>query len=49
MAKPTKAPDQIANFKKLAAELECDESESAFEKTVKKIARPPKVATKTPG
>lgn len=34
----TKQPTQSDKFKALAKQLECDESEAAFEKAVKKVA-----------
>jgi hypothetical protein len=42
---PPDEPDQIERFKALARELECDESEEAFDAALKKLAEagpPPK-------
>lgn len=34
------APSQTDKFRDLARDLECDEDEKAFEKTVRKVAKP---------
>lgn len=43
----TKSQTQTDKFKALARELECDDSEAAFEKVVKKVAtkKPAKAQT----
>jgi hypothetical protein len=44
----TKTQSQTDKFKALAKQLECDESEAAFEKAVKRVAKKPeKAAAKT--
>jgi hypothetical protein len=38
------SPAQLERFRALAKHLECDESETAFEKAVKKVAKKPEEA-----
>jgi hypothetical protein len=36
---PPKAPEQLNKFRDLARQLECDESEKAFEERLRKLAQ----------